>query len=60
MLLVEDRGPGVPFLFATGYGDRSMIPAGCEGVPVLPKPYESEPLLKAMREILEARPRRAS
>ncbi len=44
---------GVPFLFATGYGDRSMIPAGCEGVPVLPKPYESEPLIKALREILE-------
>lgn len=46
---------GVPFLFATGYGDRSMIPAGCEGVPVLPKPYESEPLLKALREIWERR-----
>ncbi|WP_018386986.1 HWE histidine kinase domain-containing protein [Ancylobacter sp. FA202] len=50
---------GVPFIFATGYGDRSMIPAGCEGVPVLPKPYESEPLLKALREIVEAQPRRA-
>ncbi|WP_421700400.1 HWE histidine kinase domain-containing protein [Ancylobacter sp.] len=46
---------GVPFLFATGYGDRSMIPAGCEGVPVLPKPYESEPLLKALREVWERR-----
>lgn len=46
---------GVPFLFATGYGDRSMIPAGCEGVPVLPKPYESEPLMKALREIWERR-----
>ncbi|WP_428030589.1 HWE histidine kinase domain-containing protein [Ancylobacter sp.] len=46
---------GVPFIFATGYGDRSMIPKGCEGVPVLPKPYESEPLLKALRELLEAR-----
>ncbi|UOK69750.1 HWE histidine kinase domain-containing protein [Ancylobacter polymorphus] len=46
---------GVPFLFATGYGDRSMIPAGCESVPVLPKPYESEPLLKALREIWERR-----
>lgn len=46
---------GVPFLFATGYGDRSMIPAGCEGVPVLPKPYESEPLMKALREVWERR-----
>ncbi|WP_371346786.1 HWE histidine kinase domain-containing protein [Ancylobacter sp. IITR112] len=44
---------GVPFLFATGYGDRSMIPAGCEDIPVLPKPYESEPLIKSLREILE-------
>jgi hypothetical protein len=60
VLLVEDRGPGVPFLFATGYGERSMIPAGCEGVPVLPKPSESEPLLTSWREIPEGRPRRAS
>lgn len=49
----ELRRLGVPFVFATGYGDRSMIPPGCEGVPVLPKPYESEPLLKALRELRE-------
>ncbi|MBS9475641.1 HWE histidine kinase domain-containing protein [Ancylobacter radicis] len=42
---------GVPFVFATGYGDRSMIPPGCEDVPVLAKPYEREPLLAALREL---------
>jgi light-regulated signal transduction histidine kinase (bacteriophytochrome)/CheY-like chemotaxis protein len=45
----ELRRRGIPFFFATGYGDRSMIPAGCEDVPVLPKPYESESLLAALR-----------
>lgn len=50
---VELKRRGVPFIFATGYGDRSMIPADCEDVAVLAKPYEREPLIAALRELCQ-------
>lgn len=46
---------GVPFVFATGYGDRSMIPADCAHVPVLPKPYDRDALIAALAELHAAR-----
>lgn len=48
---IELKRRGVPFIFATGYGDRSMIPADCEDISVLAKPYEREPLIAALREL---------
>ncbi|MCS0504186.1 HWE histidine kinase domain-containing protein [Ancylobacter mangrovi] len=50
----ELRRRGVPYLFATGYGDQSMIPDGHQDAMVLPKPYESGTLLTALRALLEA------
>ena len=42
----------IPFVFATGYGDRSMIPENCRDVPVLPKPYEADALIAAIQNLL--------
>jgi two-component sensor histidine kinase/CheY-like chemotaxis protein len=39
---------GVPFIFATGYGDRAIIPARLAHVPVIRKPYDSETLTQAL------------
>lgn len=45
---------GVPFIFATGYGDTMMIPPEFAGVPVVRKPYAAEALVRAMAEALAA------
>ena len=36
------RQRGVPFIFATGYGDSIMIPASFREIPVVRKPYTEE------------------
>ncbi|MET0440127.1 MAG: HWE histidine kinase domain-containing protein [Devosia sp.] len=43
---------GVPFIFATGYGDGGIIPDDFSGVPVVRKPYEREVILGQLRNIL--------
>jgi light-regulated signal transduction histidine kinase (bacteriophytochrome) len=40
---------GVPFLFATGYGDRLDLPARHADAPVVNKPYVATSLLSAIR-----------
>ncbi|MDE1158673.1 MAG: HWE histidine kinase domain-containing protein [Neorhizobium sp.] len=44
----------VPFVFATGYSDRSIIPASFSA-PVVRKPYEASSLIAAMRKVLSGR-----
>ena len=44
---------GVPFIFATGYGDSTMIPAAFAGVPVVRKPYGAAALTAAIAKALE-------
>ena len=39
---------GVPFVFATGYGDMSMIPEAFTAAPLVRKPYEGSALVAAM------------
>jgi light-regulated signal transduction histidine kinase (bacteriophytochrome) len=39
---------GIPFVFATGYGEGGMLPDSMNGVPVVRKPYEIGALLSAM------------
>jgi light-regulated signal transduction histidine kinase (bacteriophytochrome) len=39
---------GVPFIFATGYGDGRMIGEGFRDVPVVRKPYSAQSLLGAI------------
>lgn len=46
---------GIPFVFATGYDDRSIVPEGFADVPVVRKPYDSAALLKALTDRLQNR-----
>ncbi len=39
---------GIPFLFATGYGDQSRLPAELENVPIVQKPYRPESIASAL------------
>ncbi len=43
---------GVPFLFATGYGEQAQLPAIHAQVPVLQKPYTIEGVAKALATLL--------
>ncbi|CAH1665209.1 Light-regulated signal transduction histidine kinase (Bacteriophytochrome) [Hyphomicrobiales bacterium] len=43
---------GIPFVFATGYGDSAMIPAIFSDVPVVRKPYDGQVLVGAMRTVM--------
>lgn len=47
------RKKNVPFIFATGYADRTMIPAEFRDVPVLRKPYS---IKNAVQELLRVFP----
>lgn len=42
---------GVPFMFATGYGERAPIPAELSDAPVIQKPYTRELVEKALTKI---------
>ncbi|WP_316167465.1 MULTISPECIES: HWE histidine kinase domain-containing protein [unclassified Bradyrhizobium] len=42
---------GVPFMFATGYGERAPIPAELSDMPVIQKPYTREVVEKALTKI---------
>lgn len=46
---------GIPFIFATGYGDRSLIPADFAGVSVVRKPYNAETLYRAIVSALASK-----
>ncbi|WP_316178177.1 HWE histidine kinase domain-containing protein [Bradyrhizobium sp. SZCCHNRI1009] len=42
---------GVPFMFATGYGERAPIPVELSDMPVIQKPYTREVVEKALMKI---------
>lgn len=46
--ILSDRG--VPFLFMTGYQDRSMVPPALRSAPRLDKPVPDERLIEAILE----------
>jgi light-regulated signal transduction histidine kinase (bacteriophytochrome) len=52
---VADRlkAMGVPYLFASGYGEQAQLPADHAGVRVVQKPYTIENLARAMAELVE-------
>jgi light-regulated signal transduction histidine kinase (bacteriophytochrome)/CheY-like chemotaxis protein len=52
----ELRRLGVPFIFATGYGDGQMIPAELRTTPMARKPYDSESLVALVARVLRDRP----
>jgi len=43
---------GVPYLFATGYGEQADLPAGHTGRRVLQKPYTLENVARALAELV--------
>lgn len=45
---------GIPFIFATGYAEGSVVPDVFKHVPVVNKPYESDRLLAAMTNRLSS------
>jgi light-regulated signal transduction histidine kinase (bacteriophytochrome) len=45
---------GIPFVFATGYDDRSVVPDELLSVPVVRKPYDASALVKALSDRLAA------
>lgn len=47
---------GVPFVFATGYGDSVMIPEKLRDVPIIRKPYTAESLKIALDRVAAKRP----
>lgn len=46
---------GVPFVFATGYGDRVPRPANVAEAPIVSKPYTQDLLRKAISALLEGK-----
>ncbi|MFO1125859.1 MAG: HWE histidine kinase domain-containing protein [Methylocystis sp.] len=44
---------GVPFIFATGYGDSVMIPHRLRSVPVVRKPYTGETMAAGLARAIE-------
>ena len=46
------RSLGVPFLFATGYGEGQSIPPHLADVPMVRKPYDSAALLTQLQKLL--------
>jgi light-regulated signal transduction histidine kinase (bacteriophytochrome)/CheY-like chemotaxis protein len=45
----------IPFVFATGYGDTSIIPDSFAGVPIVRKPYDGDALHDAITSVLTDR-----
>ncbi len=42
----------IPFVFATGYGDRSIIPQEFVAVPVVRKPYDAAAIVSQLSQLL--------
>lgn len=45
---------GVPFIFATGYGERAPIPVDLASAPVVQKPYTLEVVENALGKLTQA------
>ena len=43
---------GIPFVFATGYGEGGVIPNELADVPIVRKPYDADTLLRAVGRAL--------
>ncbi len=44
---------GVPFMFATGYGERAPIPPELSDAPIIQKPYTRELVEKALTKMMK-------
>lgn len=43
---------GIPFVFATGYGEQALLPEVHQGRTVIQKPYTIEGIAKVLREVI--------
>ena len=43
----------IPFIFVTGYSDRTVVPPGLAGAPMLTKPLEDETLVTSLAAVVE-------
>ena len=48
----ELRRKGIPFVFATGYGDKAVIPPELKDAPMVRKPFDGESLVAALASVL--------
>lgn len=48
---------GIPFVFATGYGDNSMIPDKFAEIPIVSKPYDANRLVTTLSSAIANAPR---
>lgn len=46
------QAAGIPFVFATGYGEQFRLPDALAGTPVLQKPYTAVNMARALRDLL--------
>ncbi|MGV3575211.1 MAG: HWE histidine kinase domain-containing protein [Devosia sp.] len=46
---------GIPFIFATGYGDGGVIPEDLSAAPIVRKPYDRETILAQLRKLVAFR-----
>jgi CheY-like chemotaxis protein len=53
-LAIKLAAKGVPFLFATGYGDAATIPAAFAKVPVVRKPFEAAAIVAQLQSLHRA------
>jgi light-regulated signal transduction histidine kinase (bacteriophytochrome)/CheY-like chemotaxis protein len=44
---------GIPFMFATGYGDRAIIPEKFRSAPIVRKPYEAASIVSQLSHLLK-------
>ena len=51
-----DASSSVPFMFATGYGERAPIPDELAAAPVVQKPYTRDVVEAALGRLREAMP----
>ncbi|MBW3096404.1 HWE histidine kinase domain-containing protein [Pseudohoeflea coraliihabitans] len=43
---------GIPFVFASGYGDATSLPASLAETPILSKPYDREAIVRSIRSVM--------
>lgn len=45
----------IPFIFATGYADNSMIPRGMRDIPIIHKPFDEQSIIDAVNMLIAKR-----
>ncbi|WP_245413631.1 HWE histidine kinase domain-containing protein [Mangrovicella endophytica] len=54
-LIADLSRAGIPFIFATGYGDQITVPEQAEGALTIRKPFAAEDLISALTSVIASR-----